>query len=140
MGIFGLGKNNKTTVVDGAVKLIGDVTGMIDDSKFKPEEKARFQIGMADATAEFVKATLSENTERSKARRHIAILSIYFFYFLFAVLVILWRFDSAWFEATKGLALSFKFPTVFIMIMAFFFGGYYLSKLPEITKRREKKN
>jgi hypothetical protein len=137
MGLFG---KDKSTVVKGAVDLVGNIRGMIDDSKFTAEEKARFNIQIADATAEYAKATLSENTERSKARRHIAIVSIYFFYFLVMTLLILWRFAPEWFEAAKQLIVEFKLPTAFIMIMAFFFGGYYLNKLPNINTGKNKKD
>ena len=127
MGFLGLGKD-KTTVVEGAVDLVKGIRGMIDDSKFTDEERARFNIQLADATAEFAKNTLSENTIRSQARRHIAVLSIYFFYGLFLLLAVLWKFDPEWFKATKDLATEFNFPIAFVMIMAFFFGGYYLNK------------
>lgn len=137
MGLFG---KNKETVVKGAVDLVKDIRGMVDDKNFTAEERSRYYAKMGDATAEFAKATMSENTIRSRARRHIAVLSIYFFYFLFLLLVGLWKFDPAWFVATKELAIEFKFPIAFIMIMAFFFGGYYLNKvIPDAKSRRSKK-
>lgn len=137
MPLFG---KNKSTVIEGAVKLVTDVRGMIDDKNFTAEEKSRVQIFLADATADFVKATLNENTERSKARRSLAIVSVYFFYFLVVVLLVLWKFDPLWHEAAKALIIEFKLPIAFIMIMAFFFGGYYLSKLPSVNTKSKNKD
>jgi uncharacterized membrane protein (DUF485 family) len=129
MGFLG---KDRTKVVEGTVKLVGDVTKMIDDSKLTTQEKA-------DATAQFVKDTLSENTERSKTRRSIAVETIRFFYLLIIFMIISWRFDPEWFNAVKALVIEFKLPIAFIMIMAFFFGGYYLNGgIKEFRKRRRK--
>lgn len=138
MPLFG---KNKTTVVNGVVTLVKDIRGMIDDSKFTDEERARFNIKLADSVADYAKSTLSENTERSKARRHISIVSLYFFYFLVVALLVLWKFDPEWFQASLDLIIEFKLPTAFIMIMAFFFGGYYVNKfLGGKTSKENKKD
>ena len=138
MGIF---KKDKSTIVNGVVTLVKDIRGMVDDKQFTSEERSRYYMGLADATSEYAKATMSENTERSRTRRSIAEVSVYFFYFLTLLLIGLWRFDSAWFDATKALLIEFKYPTIIIMIMAFFFGGYYLNKfVPEdVLKKKVKK-
>ena len=125
MKLFG---KNKETVIQGAVGLVKDIRGMVDDKNFTDEERARFNTKIADSVAEFAKSTLSENTERSKARRLISIVSVYFFYFLIIALIVLWKFDSAWYDASLKLIIDFKLPIAFIMIMAFFFGGYYTNK------------
>ena len=138
MPLFG-GKD-KTTVVNGVVTLVKDIRGMIDDSKFTDEEKSRVEIKLADSVVDFAKATMSENTERSRARREISIVSVYFFYFLIIALLVLWKFDPLWYEAAKELIIEFKLATAFIMIMAFFFGGYYVNKfLGGNTPKEDKK-
>lgn len=126
MGILGLGKKNKTTVVEGVVGLVKNIRGMVDDSKFTDQEKSRFNMKMADAVADFAKATMGESTERSKARRNIAEVSIYFFYFLVIALIVLWKFDSAWFDAAVELIVSFQLPFAFIAIIGFFFGAHLM--------------
>lgn len=136
MPLFG---KDKSKIVSGAVDLVTNIRGMVDDSTFTAQEKARFNLQIADATADFAKATLNENTERSKARRSLAIYSVVFFYILVVILLVLWKFDTEWFDAAKGLILEFKLPTAFIMIMAFFFGGYYLSKVPSISNKSKNK-
>lgn len=127
MGIFG--KKDKTTIVDGVVKLVTGVRSMIDDKNFTPEEKARFDSKTADSSADFIKETLSENTERSKARRSVAIDTVRFYFALIVFLIVSWKFDPVWFEAVLNLLLQFKLPMAFIMIMAFFFGGHYINKI-----------
>lgn len=140
MAIRLFGKN-KETVVNGAVGLVKNIRGMIDDSTLTAEERVKYNISLADATAEFAKSTLNENTERSRTRRAIAVTTIYFFYFLTLVMIVLWKYDSAWFDAVKELLVEFKYPTILIMIMAFFFTGYYLNKFVPDTglSRKERK-
>ena len=121
MGLF---RKDKSKVIDGAVKLIGDVTGMIDDSKFKPEEKARFQVGMADATAEFVKSTLSENTERSRTRRELAILIIRFELLILTASVILFKIDKPLADYLYKIATNDPINYLVLGVGAFFFGAH----------------
>ncbi len=128
MGFLGLGKKNKTTIVEGVVNLVTGVRGMIDDKNFTPEEKARFDAKTAEGAAQFVKDSLSENTERSITRRSVAVTTVRYFYLLIAALIIMWKFDSAWFNATKELIIDFYLPQAFLLIMTFFFGGHYLNK------------
>ena len=137
MGIFG---KDRSTIIKGAVDLVGNVRGMIDDKHFTAEEKSRVEMQLSDATAKFVKDTLGESTSRSIARRNIAIVSIYFFYGLILLLITLWKFDKEWFVAVKDLIVEFQLPVAFIMIMAFFFGGYYLNKYIDKGEDKDKKN
>ena len=127
MGIF---KKDKSTIIEGAVKLVGNVRKMIDDSKLTSQEAA-------DATAQFVKDTLSENTERSRTRRSIAVDTIRFFFALIVFLIVVWKFDTAWFDASKDLIIEFKLPVAFLMVMGFFFGGYYLTGAIKNYRKRK---
>ena len=135
MPLFG---KNKETVINGVVGLVKNIRGMIDDKNFTDEERARFNIQIADSVAEFAKATLGENTERSKARRSISKVSVYFFYSLIVALLAMWKFDPLWYDASIELIIAFKLPTAFIMIMAFFFGGYYVNKFIGGGKTKKK--
>ena len=130
MSIF---KKDKSAIIKGAIDLVGNVTKMIDDSKLTSQEAAA-------ATAQFVKDTLSENTERSRTRRSIAVDTIRFFFLLTIFLIVVWKFDPLWFEASKNLIIEFKLPVAFLMVMAFFFGGYYLNGgIKAYRKRRRDK-
>ena len=125
MGLFG---KDRTNVVEGVINIAKKVTSMIDDSKFTAEERARYGAKAADSLGEFVKETMSENTERSRARRNIAEWYLLYFLALFTFLIVSWKYDSKWFEAVKDLAIQFNLPVAFILVMTFFFGGYYLNK------------
>jgi len=129
-----LGKD-RSTVIKGAVDLVSNVRGMIDDKNFTAEERARVDSQIANAAGKFAIDTLGESTERSIARRSLAVNTVYFFYFLSLLLIILWKFDQEWFIAAKDLIVEFKLPVAFLMVMAFFFGGYYVSKFAGKDKK-----
>ena len=85
MGFLGIGKD-RSTIVNGAVDLVKNVRGMIDDSKLTDEERMRYHAANAQAASDFVKDTMAENTERVRARRAIAIFLVYFFCSLVVVI------------------------------------------------------
>ena len=89
-------------------KLVEDVTSGVDKLFLTKEEKADYSKEQASNLAQFTKDTLSENTIRSKARRVIAFIII----------------GNAVFGST----------TV-IMVLAFFFGGYYAKGI-SLTKKK----
>lgn len=118
-----------------AGKLVSSVTKGIDQLAFTKEERAIYNAKQADNLAQYTKDTLSENTIRSKARRFIAITLI-----CNAVLVF-------WFVVYLGLTGGdYKFivemftqvfgSTSIVMILAFFFGGYYLKSIA-INKKKD---
>jgi len=124
------------SIIKGGID-IGDTANnllsKLDDSKFTEQEKAGYNKQMADATAEFYKLTLNENTVRSRTRRKIAIMIIKNY------LVVLWLFVLLWganqfttLEIDLNMLIEiiklFNIVTAFIMILAFFFGGYYAQK------------
>lgn len=90
----------------------------IDNLAFTDQERV-------DKLSEFVKDTLSENTERSKSRRFIAkfIIINVFAVFWLCVLLIFKGIDIS-----KILELSgeFMLPTAFLMVLAFFFGSHIM--------------
>ncbi len=63
-------------VLDKDDGLLAKVGGWVGNLNLTQEEVMEFNGKTVTAVQEFVKATLSENTERSKARRSIAILWI----------------------------------------------------------------
>ena len=56
--------------------LLTQVGSWVGNMKFTDEEQAELNVKIADKAADFVASTLSENTERSKTRRQIAVLWI----------------------------------------------------------------
>jgi len=124
------------TIFKGGIDIgdtVNNLLSKVDDSKFTVQEKAAYNKQLADSTMEFYKLTLNENTVRSKTRRKIAILLIKNYLFIFWIFVLLWlisiftKFDinlNQYLEIIK----TFQIVTGFLMILAFFFGGYYAQK------------
>ena len=121
-----LSRKDKSTVVNGAIDLAKGIRSMVDDSKFTEEEAARMNIGAAEAIAQFAKDTASENTERSKARRTIAIFYIYFFCALSIAVIVLRKFDPEWAAFAKDVISTFNLGGAFIAVMGFFFSAHLI--------------
>lgn len=109
-----------------------------DTLRFSNEERAEFNLKMADRLAEYAKDTLSENTIRSKARRHIALIVVYAFIILLIAAIVLHFVDPEKSKFLIEIISGFPISTGFIMVLAFFFGGYYLKNAPFINKKEGK--
>ena len=110
-------------------KVFSSVAAGIDNLGLTQQEKS-------DSVKEFVKDTLSENTERSKARRAIAKFIIYNYFAVFWIALVAVFIDI---EATKliiEIAGAFSLGYAFLAIIAFYFGGYYLGKAQKNSKRK----
>ena len=125
---------NKTKVVDGVIGAVTGIGKFIDEQKFTTEEAAIFNKGTAEASAQFVKDTLGEGTERSRSRRKIGVRFVSLFPWIVIGIIALRIVEnyvptiagSA--EFAKGLIIAMYLPAAFITIIAFFFGGYYLKQ------------
>lgn len=109
-----------------------------DGLRFSNEERSEFNLKVADGLAEYAKSTLSENTIRSKARRHIAILVVYTFIGLLLAGIVLHFIDPEKSEFIMKIVSGSPISTGFLMVLAFFFGGYYLKNAPFINKKEKK--
>jgi len=119
MGLFG-GKLNLGKVFD-------TVSSGVDKLAFTKEEKSELNMKLSDKVADFVHSTLSENTERSKARRVIAYVVVGNFFALMWAVILLHIFEMQ--EAAEfitGVVSDWKIATAFIMVLGFFFGSYLL--------------
>jgi len=102
------------------------VSSGIDQLNFTNEERATYNKEAADALATFTKETLSESTDRSKTRRQIA-LAITAIYMLMSVCcMILAFFNTEKAKLLIDVSAALSLDTAFVMVLAFFFGGYYL--------------
>lgn len=128
MGLLGLLGKDRTTVVNGAVDSVKKVFDLVDKRKYTAQEQAEIAFKRAEGAAEFMKATLSETTERSITRRWIAIFYIIFFCLFAAFIGVAWKFDPEWARFLLELALALKFGWAFVTIIVFFFGGYVLKE------------
>lgn len=121
-----------------ANKVFDTVSKGIDKLSFSDQERATMNLGIADKIAEFAGNTLSENTERSKARRVIAYIIIgNVVLLLWAVIILsfLGYNDAASF--IQKLATDWQMHTAFIMVLAFFFGGYMMRNIPLKSKQKK---
>ncbi len=143
MGILQLlGGKNKDKIIDTALGAVKGIGKFIDEQKFTTEEAAVFNKGTAEASAQFVKDTLSENTERSKTRRSIAVDYVRFFCLLVVGVIILKiveqyvpRIDGAA-EFAKDVIIEFKLAFAFVAVIVFFFGGHYLRQYQGQAKKK----
>ena len=120
--MFGASKLNVNNVFD-------KVSNGIDKLAFTAQEKATYNKEAADALAQFTKDTLSESTDRSKTRRQIALI-ITAIYMLMAISCMVLAFinkDNA--KLLLDVSSALQLDTAFIMVLAFFFGGYYLKQM-----------
>ncbi len=114
----------------GLEKVFDTVSSGVDKLAFTNEERADFNVKVADKVAEFVGSSLSENTERSKARRNIAYIVVANFVALLWVVIILYFFNQDAASFVTNLSVEWQVPTAFIMVLAFFFGAYLLRGTP----------
>lgn len=102
----------------------------VDKLSFTKEERAKLNITLADKVSSFAEKTLSENTIRSKARRLIAYVVI--FSWIISAFLDIWIDNKELTYMWKESALK----TAFIMVLAFFFGGYYMKQI-KINKKND---
>ncbi len=105
-----------------AGKTFDTIASGIDKLAFTNQERAEFNVKMADSMAEFAKLSISENTIRSRTRRFIAIfliLNIMLIFWLCVALVLL-KHDISVILELVGI---FKLGIAFLTIIGFFFGS-----------------
>lgn len=128
MGFWDFIKENKIDLNS----IIGDLSKGVDALAFTPEERAEFNIKLADKLAAYVEGTMNENSIRSKTRRMISFIIIGAFLILVFLAVVLSIFAPENAQFVTELSSNSVMTTAFIMVLAFFFGGYYMEKLPKI--------
>lgn len=136
MGLLGNIFKNKLD----SEKVFDTVAKGIDKINFSNQERAQMNISIADKISEFVGSTLSENTERSKARRMISYMIIGYILFLGiieVVLILLNKIKEA--EFILKLVQEWQIDTAFISVIAFFFGSYLFRTIQEKIKTKGNK-
>lgn len=116
---------------DGLLSQVGNWVGNMNLTK---EEVIEFNNKTVTSVQAFVKATLSESTERSKTRRSIAVLWIkaQLGIVLMCCIAAPWNMELA--EFYFKLATSTLMITVTTAICIFFFGSHGLAKYNESKK------
>ena len=137
MSIFSWFTSSSKTVDDVMDKdngLLAQVGGWIGNMNLTEEEVMEHNGRTVDSVQEFVKATLSENTERSRTRRAIAVLWIktQLGIVLMCCIAAPWKMELA--EFYFKLATSTLMITVTTAICIFFFGSHGLARHNESKK------
>ena len=114
-----------------ADKVFTSVAKGIDNLGFTEQEKATFTKEMAEGLAKYTIDTLGESSDRSKTRRDIAIMivSLYLLTFIVALVMLLMSKDLTSVKMIIELANEMNLSIGFLMVLGFFFGGYYLQNL-----------
>ena len=138
--IFGSTKSVETVVETGSKISLGLMDGL-DHMRFGEQERAEFSKDGAKIVLSFWEQVAKENTEQSKARRALAMLTLKsFFYMIF--LAILCRIAGTFIPPLVGvatfiieLALSGIVGGLVISIGAIYFGPHQLSKIVDFRKK-----
>lgn len=112
-----------------AGKLVENITSGVDKMAFTAEERSDFNLKVADKMAEHIGNTLNENTIRSRTRRHISYVIVYIFVFLVLSAIVMSFYDQAKSDFIFKVIEDSSIQTGFVMVLAFFFGGYYLKSV-----------
>ena len=106
----------------------------IGNQNFTSEEQAELNASNVKAVQEFVVATLSENTDRSKARREIAVFFIKFYSLMLFMCGMTYPIDAQWAAMWFNLATSLSVGGLVAAISIFFFGSHALARHQEAKK------
>ena len=116
---------------DGLLKGVG---GWIDDLSHTDQEKAEDKKELRQGVISYAIASMGENSERSKARRHIAQLWIKVQLWIVLMCCIAAPFNMLLAEFYYKLATSTLMITVTTAICIFFFGSHGLARHNESKK------
>ena len=117
-------ENATDNLLDKDNGLLTQVGGWIGNMNFTEEERAELYQNLSQGVSEFVTSTLSENTERSKARRDIAILWIKVELGIVLMACFCAPINMELAKFYLELAFSTTMTSATMAILAFFFGPY----------------
>ena len=119
MKLFG---KNKTEVIKGGLEILKGVRGMVDDSKFTDEERARQNSKTIDQGYELAKLHESGSTEQSLTRRWVAIILISVYAAVTIFIIVAGKFDRPWAEFAVGVLKDLQHDKAFVAIVVAFYG------------------
>jgi len=119
-GILGSGQDGQANVM----KVASGVGGWIDGLKLTDQEKQEFNGQMVQHYSDFMALTVSENTERSRTRRDIALWIIKLEAFFLVFSLVLFKFDPAWAKYAYQVATDSPWGYLTLGVGAFFFGAH----------------
>jgi len=107
---------------------LAKVGAWIGNSKFTDEERAEMNASTVKSVQKFVVDTLDENTDRSKARRQIAVFFIRFYAVMLFMAGMTYPINAEWSGVWIALATSLSVGGLVTSISIFFFGSHALAK------------
>ncbi len=121
-------------VFDKDKGLLAKAGGWIGNLNYTDQEKAVATQEMITSVQKFVVASLDENTDRSKARREIAVFFIKFYTLMLFMCGMTYPFNEAWSLMWFQLATSLAAGSLVTAITVFFFGSYAMARNNETKK------
>jgi len=113
---------------------LAKIGSWIGNHKFTEEERAELNSDTIKSVQKFVVDTLAENTDRSKARREIAVFFIKFYALMLFMAGMTYPLNADWSQMWFSLATSLSVGGLVTAISIFFFGSHALSRHHESKK------
>ena len=115
---------------DGIISGIGKLV-------FTEQEKSEINMEAAKAIIDMQKAHTVENSEQSKARRYLAMLTFWFHYCFIIALVMLYRIDPDWCNEALNILVKVNTSYLMLMVAGAYFVPYQLSKLGILNGKKK---
>jgi hypothetical protein len=125
---FSSGPKVVDDVFDKDSGLLTQVGSWIGNQSFTQEEVAELNAGIAKDVRAYAVATLDESTDRSKARRTIAVNVIQFYLLILFISGMVYPIDVEWSKVWIEIATSWTLGGLVSSISIFFYGSHALSK------------
>lgn len=109
---------------DAAVDTVSDIRSAIDVLILTSEEKIQYEQKGMDQFLEFQKLNQEQSSERSKARRDIALLIVQTQALQLSIIGTAWIFNKEWADFLLKLNMALKFGVAFVAVVCFYFGYY----------------
>lgn len=109
--------------------LVAQAGAWIGNFSYTDEEQAEHRLELAKGVREFVVQTLEENTDRSRARREIAVFFIKFYAMMLFMCGMTYPVNSDWSMTWFNLATSLSVGGLVSSISIFFFGSHVMRSL-----------
>lgn len=108
--------------------LLTKVGSWVGNQQFTDQERATYDKETMDNIRKFVVETLAENTDRSKARREIAVFFIKFFSLMLFMCGMTYPISAEWSAVWFRLATSLSVGGLVTAISIFFFGSHAVAR------------
>lgn len=122
-------------VLDKDNGLITQFGSWIGNSNFTAEEVAELNAQVAQDVRKFVVDTLAESTDRSKARRSMALLVMRTYILMLFIAGMVYPIDMEWSKVWIDIATSWTLGGLVSSISIFFYGSHALAKHTESKKK-----